>query len=75
MSTDDADRTLDVREIEGAPFQDIIDALESLEDGQRLRLVAGFEPVPLYDVLEGRGFSHESEQRAEDEWHVLIRAE
>ena len=75
MSTDDAERTLDVREIEGPPFQNIMDALKSLEDGQRLRLVAGFEPVPLYDVLEGRGFSHESEQRAEDEWHVLIRAE
>lgn len=38
-----------------------------LEDGQRLGLVAGFESFPLFDVLEGCGFSHESEQRAEDE--------
>ena len=75
MSTDDAERTLDVREIEGPPFQDIMDALESVEDGQRLRLIAGFEPVPLYNVLETRGFTHESEQRTEDEWHVLIREE
>lgn len=74
MSTDDPERTLDVRTIDGPPFQKIVDALESLEENDQLRLIAAFEPVPLYDVLEGRGFSHESEQRGDDEWHVLIRS-
>ena len=75
MPTDASERTLDVREIDGPPFREIMDALDALEPEDRLRLIADFEPVPLYSVLETRGFTHESEQRADDEWHVLIREE
>ncbi|WP_049923305.1 DUF2249 domain-containing protein [Halopiger djelfimassiliensis] len=75
MATDTADRTLDVREIDGPPFDDIISALGSLEDGERLRLIAPFEPKPLYEVLEARGYAYESQQREGDVWHVLIRRE
>ena len=66
-----SERTLDVREIDGEPFDDIVAALETLDGGDRLRLIAPFEPVPLYKVLESRGFAHESEQQG-DVWHVLI---
>lgn len=74
MATDDdaATRRLDAREIDGEPFGDIVDAMADLEDGDRLRLVNSFEPVPLYEVLDERGFDHETEQVADDEWHVLI---
>lgn len=71
MATDSADRTLDVREIDGPPFDDIMAALESLEAGERLRLIAPFEPKPLYEVLEARGFTHESDQ-SDGVWHVRI---
>jgi len=68
----DVTQTLDAREIEGEPFGDIMAALERLPDGETLRLINSFEPEPLYDVLAERGFTHETEQVADDEWHVDI---
>lgn len=64
--------TLDVRAIDGEPFGDIMAALESLEDGATLRLINSFEPQPLYAVLAERGFRYETDQVADDEWHVDI---
>ncbi|WP_254767842.1 DUF2249 domain-containing protein [Salinilacihabitans rarus] len=73
MATDSAERLLDVREIDGPPFDDIVAALDDLGADERLRLVAPFEPAPLYEVLEERGFDYESERRSGDLWHVLVR--
>ena len=67
-----ADRTLDAREIDGPPFEPIVDAAESLAADETLLLVNGFEPVPLYDVLEDRGFATDTERVGPDEWHVRI---
>jgi uncharacterized protein (DUF2249 family) len=67
-----AERRLDTREIDGEPFGEIMGALEALPPGETLRLVNSFEPEPLYEVLERRGFTHETEQVAEEEWHVSI---
>lgn len=67
-----ADKTLDAREIDGEPFSDIVDTLDSLSETETLVLVNSFEPEPLYGVLEARGFTHEAEQVAEDEWRVRI---
>jgi uncharacterized protein (DUF2249 family) len=68
----DADRTLDAREVDGEPFGPITSALEELGPDETLLLVNSFEPEPLYEVLDQRGFTHESEQVAPDEWHVEI---
>jgi len=68
-----ADTVLDVRDVEGEPFGEIIAALQELDRGSTLELVNSFEPEPLYDVLTTRGFDYESEQVTADEWHVLIR--
>lgn len=67
----DADRVIDVREIEGEPFDDIMNALDDLGEDETLRLTAAFEPVPLYGVLDGKGFDHETTE-ADDLYHVLI---
>ncbi|XVH33278.1 DUF2249 domain-containing protein (plasmid) [Haloferacaceae archaeon DSL9] len=69
---DGAVRELDVREIEGEPFSDIMAALDSLPDDGTLRLINGFEPVPLYGVLERRGFAHETAKVADGEWRISI---
>ncbi|PCR90745.1 DUF2249 domain-containing protein [Natrinema ejinorense] len=74
MATKPTERTLDVREIDGPPFDDIIAALGDLESDQRLRLIAPFEPRPLYEELDERGFTHESEERDGGVWHVLIES-
>jgi uncharacterized protein (DUF2249 family) len=68
----DAATQLDAREIDGEPFGAITGALEDLGADETLLLINSFEPVPLYDVLEQRGFEHETEQVDEDEWHVEI---
>ncbi|HEU0168115.1 MAG TPA: DUF2249 domain-containing protein [Chloroflexota bacterium] len=54
------------------PFRAIMLAAASVEPGQALRLRAPFEPVPLYDVLGRRGFSHRAYQHAADGWEILF---
>ncbi|MDZ5810946.1 DUF2249 domain-containing protein [Halorubrum sp. AD140] len=69
----DADTVLDVRDRDEPPFPAISEALDDLGPDETMRLVNSFEPVPLYDVLADRGFDHETERVADDEWHVAIR--
>ena len=68
----DPDRTLDARDLDEPPFDPIVAALDDLGADESLLLINGFEPVPLYDVLAERGFDHETDRVAEDEWHVRI---
>lgn len=65
--------TLDVRDDLRAgrePFSAIMAAVANLGTGDVLHLRAIFEPLPLYAVLEKRGFSHESQAHADDDWSV-----
>jgi uncharacterized protein (DUF2249 family) len=70
-----AARELDVREIDGEPFGDIMAALEELPTDESLLLINSFEPRPLYEVLEQRGFQHETTSSDSDVWYVKIRHE
>lgn len=70
--TFDGDRELDVRTIDGAPFDPIVEALDDLRAGETLVLVSSFEPEPLYEVLAMRGYAHRTERVADDEWHVAV---
>lgn len=65
-------RVLDIRNISGEPFSDIMAALDRLPVGESLLLVNDFEPEPLYGVLEQRGFVYAS-SRVDDEWQITIR--
>lgn len=69
----EAETVLDVRpDLEGGgePFVRIMEAVASIKPGGTLVIIAPFEPVPLYDVLGERGFSHETARVAADEWVV-----
>ena len=71
-----AHTVLDVRpELEqgGEPFVQIMEAASATGPGETLVIVAPFEPVPLYAVLEARGFAHETERVAADEWVVCFK--
>ncbi|WP_338740672.1 DUF2249 domain-containing protein [Haloplanus salilacus] len=70
----DADRRLDVRDIDGEPFADIMSALDELAADESLLLVNGFEPEPLYDVIERRGFAYETVNPEPGLWYVEVEA-
>lgn len=68
-------RTLDVRPIlkaGGEPFSDIMQAVAALEPQQGLRLLASFKPVPLFAVMEQRGFRHAARPLDGGDWEVVF---
>lgn len=67
------DRELDVRDIDGEPFGEIMDAVADLPADESLLLINSFEPQPLYGVLEERGFTYETTNPESERWHVEIR--
>lgn len=73
-----ATTTLDVRptlEQGGEPFMEIMQAAAGIEPGAWLVIIAPFEPAPLYGALGGRGFSHATQRRADDEWIIRFTRE
>ncbi len=67
---------LDVRPIlraGGEPFGKIIETVAALGAGTGLRLLATFEPTPLFHVLGSKGFSHEARQLDGGDWEVIFR--
>lgn len=54
------------------PFTRIMAAVASLGPGDRLELLAIFEPVPLYRVLGQRGFAHQAEQTPDGDWKITF---
>ncbi|AWM24422.1 universal stress protein [Sinorhizobium fredii USDA 205] len=70
-----APRELDVRPIlrsGGEPFQAIMEAVSGLKPGQGLRLFAPFRPLPLFKVMESRGFGHAAKEIEGGDWEVLF---
>ncbi|KAA3606097.1 MAG: DUF2249 domain-containing protein [Planctomycetota bacterium] len=56
---------LDVRPILGKgedPFHKILEASANLAADEALCLMVGFEPFPLYNVMEGKGFQYQVEK-------------
>jgi uncharacterized protein (DUF2249 family) len=56
----------------GEPFEKIMQAVNTLEPGQGLRLLATFKPTPLLHVLGSRGFTHETKELDGGDWEVLF---
>ena len=70
-----APHELDVRPIlraGGEPFAAIMGAVKSLGSGQALRLLATFEPVPLYAVLTKNGFDYTAREIGGGDWEVVF---
>lgn len=69
---------LDVRaifEAMGSPLSAILDTVAALKEGENLRLIVPFEPLPLYDLMEQKGFTHVSRALDDGSWEVLFRSE
>jgi uncharacterized protein (DUF2249 family) len=70
-----APHELDVRPIlraGGEPFGAIMEAIKGLAAGQSFRLLATFEPVPLYGVLAKKGFGHAAREIGGGDWEVTF---
>ena len=66
---------LDVRPIlraGGEPFGAIMEAVDGLVAEQSFRLLATFEPAPLYGVLAKRGFDHAAREIGGGDWEVMF---
>jgi len=70
---DPATVTLDVREHfrSGRPsFALILETVTGLKEDQGLRLIAPFQPLPLFTVMAQRGFAHASRLMDSGDWEV-----
>ncbi|TPP09935.1 DUF2249 domain-containing protein [Rhizobium glycinendophyticum] len=68
-------KDLDVRPIlkeGGEPFPAIMQAVQSLEPGEGLRLLATFRPTPLLSVMARRGYDAEMNELRDGDWEVLF---
>ena len=65
-------KKIDVRGIQGNFFQGIKKHAINTEVGNGLEIVQSFDPIPLYDVMEGLGFEHHTEQVDENEFHAYF---
>ena len=54
------------------PLPLILDAVDRLQEGQALRLLASFEPLPLYGMLGERGYSHRARPLEGGDWEILF---
>ncbi len=54
------------------PFKAIMAVARPVPVGSAFRLQAGFEPLPLYDVLAKQGFVHWAYQRGPDDWEIVF---
>ena len=70
--------SLDVRPMMAAgqePFTAIIEAVGVLQPDEEFELLAPLEPIPLYQVLGARGFSHQTHNLGGGDYRVLFRRE
>ena len=65
-------KTIDVRGIQGNFFQGLKKQAMALPEGAGLEVVQSFDPIPLYEVMEGLGFEHHTEQEGEAEFHAYF---
>jgi uncharacterized protein (DUF2249 family) len=67
---------LDVRPLFAAhqpPMAAILDTVGRLAPGQAFRLIAPFEPLPLYQLLAQHGLKPSARVRDDGAWEIMFR--
>jgi uncharacterized protein (DUF2249 family) len=73
MTQTKADRVVDARNMEPPePFVQTIEALDAIRPGQKVLLLVGREPFPLYRALELNGFEWQTEHAPDGTVEVLM---
>ncbi len=65
-------KQIDVRGVQGIFFQGIKKQAMQIRAGNGLEIVQSFDPIPLYEVMEGLGFEYHTEQKGEAEFHAYF---
>lgn len=65
-------KKIDVRGIQGNFFPGLKKQAAALPAGEGLEIVQSFEPIPLYEVMEGLGYEHYTEQKGSAEYHAYF---
>jgi hypothetical protein len=68
----DTFKTVDVRGVAGNFFQGLKKQAAAMEAGQGMEVIQTFDPILLYEVMEGLGFEHHTEKTAEHEYHAYF---
>lgn len=55
------------------PMEKVMQTLELMRPGQCIRLLLHREPFPLYPILQGRGYRHDTTPQADGSYVILIR--
>jgi uncharacterized protein (DUF2249 family) len=54
------------------PFSKIMNAAAALQTNECLLVIAPFEPVPLFRVMEKQGFVHTGQTTTSGDWEILF---
>lgn len=65
-------KTIDVRGIQGNFFAGLKNQAMKVGVGEGLEVVQSFDPIPLYEVMEGLGFEYYTEQKNDAEFHAYF---
>ena len=65
-------KKMDVRNAQGNFFPTLREQAAKMQTGEGLEIIQKFEPLPLYEVMEGLGFERITKQSSENEWHVYF---
>ena len=65
-------KKIDVRGIQGNFFAGLKNQAMKLSVGEGMEVIQSFDPIPLYEVMEGLGFEHYTEQKGEAEFHAYF---
>ena len=68
----DSFKKIDVRGIQGNFFQGLKKQAMQLPVGNGLEIVQSFDPIPLYEVMEGLGYEHFTEQKGDAEFRAYF---
>lgn len=65
-------KKIDVRDIAGNFLEGLKNQAAKLPVGEGLEVIQSFEPIPLYEVMEMLGYVHDTEKKADHEYHAYF---
>ncbi len=65
-------KKVDVRGVQGNFFQGLKKKAMEIPAGEGMEVVQSFEPIPLYEVMEGLGYERHTEKISENEYHAYF---